>query len=137
MPDVICVSMKIIKHVLLLDWFTCLFIIDSCSEHYLVHASLFDWFTCLLLIGSCFDHYLVHVSPFNWCSCQLICQIIILNFVLTSAPLVHRLPLPSRLRLEAGTLEARSSPHRPHAVTPWPCGPHWWPIDLPSPELQI
>ena len=48
-----------------------------------VHALLFHWFTCLLLFGLCIDHCLVHVSPFDWYLCQLICQIIILNFVLT------------------------------------------------------
>ena len=98
MPDVICVAMKIIEHVSLLDWFTCLLMIGPCSDHYLVYVSssnwfafwpllgpcvLFYWFTCLLLLGPRIDHYLFHLSPFNWRSCQIICQIIILNFVLT------------------------------------------------------
>ncbi len=69
--------------VLTTTWSMCHHLIGLRSDRYLVHALLFYWFTCLLLLGPRIDHYLVHVLPFNWRSCQIICQIIILNFVLT------------------------------------------------------
>ena len=72
--------------VLTTTWSMCHHLIGLHSDCYLVHALLFYWFTCLILLGPHIDHYLIHASPFNWRSCQIICQIIILNFVLTYAP---------------------------------------------------